>query len=279
MPDKGGMRNQDSQHFVWLSFLDSGKGIDSNIRFAVVTNLFREYDKGVIAKLITIQDEHHRRAIDLTDEKTKAHLEQYLFFCGRYELFSEEAPIHESDTSLVVKAKDHRVDVEEDYLVDFDRCMNTINGNQSPINQGFLISEYGTLKDCIVKTVKLEADDVDELFTHFDKNKDDRIDRSEFESFLKRHLSKVVIKFIKQEDQFMRELDSSRSAGFHPRYSMKILSSSKALGPDLFKNEALKNPKTAAYAFGIVMPRGDRSLKSININERPDLSMKISYLK
>eukprot|EP01036_Dinobryon_divergens_P038344 gene38344-50332_t len=27
------------------------------------------------------------------------------------------------------------------------------------------------------------------------------------------------------------------------------------------------------------MPRGDRSLNSININERPDLSMKISYLK
>eukprot|EP01035_Chromulina_nebulosa_P032285 gene32285-43121_t len=48
MPDKGGMRNQDSQHFVWLSFLDSGKGIDSNIRFAIVTNLFREYDKGDI---------------------------------------------------------------------------------------------------------------------------------------------------------------------------------------------------------------------------------------
>eukprot|EP01036_Dinobryon_divergens_P035248 gene35248-45646_t len=110
------------------------------------------------------------------------------------------------------------------------------------------MSDYDALKDCMVQMVNLEAVDVDELFTNFDKNKDDSVDRSEFESFLK-------------------------------RYSMKILSSSKALGPDLFKNKALKNPKTAAYAFGIVMPRGDRSLKSININERPDLSMKISYLK
>ncbi len=266
------MRNQDSQDFVWLSFLDSGKGIDSNIRYDIITNLFRGYDKREIVNLISIQDENQSRAIDLTDMKTKAYLMQYLLFCGRYELFLEEAPIHESDTSLVVKAKDHRVD--EKYLVEFDRCMKRIGHKQ-----GFLLDEYETFKNCMEQMMNFETVGVDGLFTKFDKNKDKMIDRSEFESYLKGHLSKVVIKFMKHEDQFLRELETSRLAGFHPKYSMKILNSSKALGSDLFRDEVKKNNETAAYAYGIVMPRGDRSLKSIIINERPDLSMKVSYLK
>ena len=154
MPVKGGMRNQDNQNFVWFSFLGTGKGIDPNIRYDVVTNFFRKYDKGNIVNLITIQDENQRRAIDLTDQKTKAFLMKHLLFCGRYELFLEEAPLHESDTSYVIKAKDHRVG--EDYLVEFDGCVESINDNKKLITQGFLKSEYNSFKDCMVSMVNLE---------------------------------------------------------------------------------------------------------------------------
>lgn len=102
----------------WVDFMDlrGSFAAFNDHRKAIVAAIISRYPQ-LTQDLATAKDEHGRDALTLTDPGTKAVMNQYLFFCSRYELKLDEPPVHVSDTSVLIRAVDHKP--SDDYAAHF----------------------------------------------------------------------------------------------------------------------------------------------------------------
>ena len=102
----------------WLRFLDPEQFPRSQVRKAVLEDLFSVCSPATIKRLAFFVDRHGREALKLTDYEAKNVFFKYMYFCGRYE-FKNSDLLYISDNSIIVRAVDH-VGVSEEYGAHFD---------------------------------------------------------------------------------------------------------------------------------------------------------------
>ncbi len=61
----------------------------------------------IMKEIADCKDESNFSALVHTDPVTRNYLQSFLFFCGRFEINSTEAPVHKSATAVVTYALDH----------------------------------------------------------------------------------------------------------------------------------------------------------------------------
>ena len=62
---------------------------------------------GIMKIVAHLKDKDGDPVVSLTDPVTRKYLASFLYFCGRFEINSSEAPVHKSATAVVTYALDH----------------------------------------------------------------------------------------------------------------------------------------------------------------------------
>lgn len=75
----------------------------------------------MVHRLVRCKDKRGREVMSIARPEVKRFINKYLFFCGRYELALDRAPLHVSDTSIVIGAVDHQV--TDDYASHIRQCL------------------------------------------------------------------------------------------------------------------------------------------------------------
>jgi len=197
-----------------------------------------------------------RSAIDLSVPAIKTALQSRLLFLGRYKI-QAGPPLHKSATCVVVNADDYSASL--DYIKEFE----TFNRSEiSPTEFAALVSRFG---------FSWTPQELERQFTRIDADKSGFIDQAEFLEFCTSVLDgggnrKVVVKFMKQKDQFEREKTSQTA--LESRY---VIRASAFLSSPEFATavKSVEEHDLTDYPHGIVMPAGDRNLLSIFQSERP----------
>eukprot|EP00797_Seminavis_robusta_P006160 Sro140_g065480.1 Inherit from NOG: surface antigen (1094) ;mRNA; r:51836-55117 len=213
-----------------------------------------------------------------------------LFFLGRYDL-DKGPPIHKSPTSLVLSARDGKMDeffankfkplssMDRDAfraaLLDMDlvkgNYLQSIRANQQVGRRS---------NDAVFDGLCVENEDViDELFAKVNSGKRNSISEDEFVEFcLNEFGNKVAIKFMKDKTQFQKETDGRDD--LDTKYVVGVICKHDGIeinNTDL--NDTLEpyilgvpTEERMKYSNVVVMPFGDRNLDSIYRCERPDLN-------
>lgn len=194
-----------AHHGSWFQLLDAHSGLHTEARAEIVRDLLSSISAeckdtdGVIKQLARLKDEHDREAISITDKHTRAIITEYLLFCGRYELFTSESPLHATDTSIVIRAVDYKA--AEDYGAVFDsllpdhfiaREVNFETFCQAILDMGL----HKQIQD-VKKRMKIIQRDIEKI--HTDAETENVYLREDFIDFCKRNFGAtrpVVIKFM-----------------------------------------------------------------------------------
>jgi serine/threonine protein kinase len=256
--------------------LSEGEAVDKCVRF------IKEAPIGTLEYLAYCKDNQNRSAMDNATREIRAAMEERIFFMGRYE-FVKGPAIHKSATSVVLKAFD-KLALDE-YGVQFDKVLK----EQPNASDDACID-----KECLRKVLKgLGFGAVDARFESFfvlwDTNKDRRISREEFVGICKTvvsddHQGAVVLKFMKNKEQFQREVDSRKNHTLDHNFVVHITEAYSSEDPGSSFAAALESNKCAAtpksdihahvedlsdYKYAIAMPCADRNLDTIFRSERP----------
>ncbi|GMI31450.1 hypothetical protein TrCOL_g11459, partial [Triparma columacea] len=157
----------------------------------------------------------------------------------------------------VVNAEDFNA--SEDYKLAFAR-FNTPAISKAEFSA--VVTSFG---------INWTPDEFERQFERIDEDRTEMINEAEFIEFCKSVLDnggnrKVVIKFMKEKDQFEREKKSQTS--LDARYV--ILASDFLSSPEFATAvKHVEGHTLSDYPHGIVMPAGDRNLLSIFQSERP----------
>ncbi|GMI23199.1 hypothetical protein TeGR_g7025, partial [Tetraparma gracilis] len=204
-----------------------------------------------------------RTAINQAVPRIKEALQSRLLFLGKYDLVPGP-PIHKSATCIVKKAFDEKAKVE------YVELFKKYSGGTDSIS-----------RETFKKTVKqlgmsLSDQYFDERFASWDADKSGTITRDEFLAFCTSELDKgqkreVVFKFMKNEDQFKRELEARDNDGdsLDPRF---IVGVTKSFEGDDFRAAVASIEELAEYKYAVLMPAADRNLDTIFRSERPDIN-------
>ena len=277
-------RNPRSNEGFWFTFLDANSGISPEVRLPILGKLLSDH-AGIVPLLANIEDSFQRKAMDITVPVSKALINKYLYFCGRYELYLEEAPIHVSETSIVIRGVDYGL--LEDCNRMFDEHSTKKSGKLSIKEFVTCAAAIGVMEHITDKNTKKQA--LAETFEKFDKNGDQWMDRSEFMDFIKCHMGQsrsIVMKLMRHQEQFESELDM-RNCIFGAdrdrtsRFVMDVLQSfsDNEFRENLKRLGEVQGRDLSGYGYAIVMPCGDRSMQSIYLYERPDLNHIRTYVE
>ncbi|KAF0709310.1 hypothetical protein As57867_005978, partial [Aphanomyces stellatus] len=101
---------QESNSKMWAKCLDARTPLPHNLRRNVVEVIinhatFNRCRKAAARKLALSTDEQGRIVLQITDASSRAFINEFLFFGGRYDI--SDPPIHISATAVVVSAYDH----------------------------------------------------------------------------------------------------------------------------------------------------------------------------
>lgn len=113
----------------WFRFLDASSfspsssfsaKIPSTSRAQILRNILssKRCRYGVVLLLATLCDSGGRSALSITDAAALAVFEDFLYFCGRYNVKTVVQPIHISDASIILRATDRHAATE--YASSFD---------------------------------------------------------------------------------------------------------------------------------------------------------------
>jgi hypothetical protein len=144
-----------------------------------------------------------REGINAADAPVKEIINQYLFFVGRYELHLDEAPVHASETCIVVRGTDHNV--TEEYTACFDNCLllsSPIGVTEINISQFTKLAQsFGLYSSQTTDEKTLEAINSDwRKFSHHDMGSEVHVSQAQFIEFCKVFVGtkrRIVIKFMK----------------------------------------------------------------------------------
>ena len=283
--DQNGILELPKNWRVWRAFLDPVYGVPDYIRLNIVKKILSDFDYPTISALTKVTYKNNFHAVDYTDPETREIIMRYFFFRHRYELLLNEAPVHISDTSIVIRAKDHGV--FEDCLKHFKSTILDTDGGTSLSEEDFIDCVEATKLFAATVDATERSNEIKAAFTHFDRNNDKRIDLEEFKAFLRSTImgkaTRVVFKFMKDEHQYWKEVNTRKEIQTS-KYVLNILGHWNAYTDEEFGSWLSKLPRVqdrslADYRYCILMPEGDRSLHAIHMNELPDLNRIRTYLQ
>eukprot|EP00577_Skeletonema_sp_RCC1716_P003798 CAMPEP_0113416640 /NCGR_PEP_ID=MMETSP0013_2-20120614/25227_1 /TAXON_ID=2843 ORGANISM="Skeletonema costatum, Strain 1716" /NCGR_SAMPLE_ID=MMETSP0013_2 /ASSEMBLY_ACC=CAM_ASM_000158 /LENGTH=1678 /DNA_ID=CAMNT_0000303715 /DNA_START=200 /DNA_END=5233 /DNA_ORIENTATION=- /assembly_acc=CAM_ASM_000158 len=219
-----------------------------------------------INALAEVRDDQGRTALSLAAIGPRVEINKYLLFCGRYKLF-DGPPEHRTATSVILRAQD--VGVRSDYGYIFDMADEDGNGKL----------ERKELK-AIAISIGLNPD----LFL---KGSDDgsTLSKETFVDICMQQLGdgprEVVIKLMKNKDQWERECNARMKNILHSKYVVSALSNvpsedviAKAVergegGLTTIVTNYLNDITLGKYAF--VMDAAGRNLHQIFFQEQPNI--------
>jgi hypothetical protein len=164
-------------------------------------------------------------------------MEKRRLFLGRFEL-AKGPPLHKSSTSLIIKAIDRGA--EDEYREAFE---NAVKKEESPNKHGNYIGgrDFNNVLD-------VKGWDKDAFKDQFEKrglNRDKKISKDEFVELLKSVLDhgrprEVVLKFMRNTEQFRREVDFGDGRKFDSKYVVGVTESFSCEDTDQNFSAALK---------------------------------------
>ncbi|CAJ1935074.1 unnamed protein product [Cylindrotheca closterium] len=258
----------------WVRFLadsDAGDEIDPEMR-KLCDYLKKEATVKKVRQLADTKDQSGRVAKSVAPRNIQKVFEERLFFLGRYDI-EKGPPIHQSATCVVVKAKDAKM-VEY-----FQEKYKAYEGKE--LNEE-------TFTDILSKMELIPHDDknINHLFKRADVDKTGLISKKEFVDFCMAEIGgNVVLKFMRNKDQFRREVDCRKTNGLDSKYVIGSIGShdeksdsglAQSLKDSILQEDGVDKSflekddiSTEGYSSVLVMPYGDRNLDTIFRSERP----------
>eukprot|EP00984_Skeletonema_dohrnii_P026513 scaffold15875_cov72-Skeletonema_dohrnii-CCMP3373.AAC.3 len=250
---------------VW-EVLDGGSDYDSDDSEAsIIGGGFGKH----IHALADAHDAKGRPALGLASKESREVIYKFLLFCGRYKL-QIGPPEYRTKTSVVLRAQD--LAEQADYSVIFDKADNDGNGKLDRKELNSIAGSIGLDPDLFLKGSDAEESN-------------ETISKEEFVGICKRQLGdgprEVVIKLMKNEDQWVRECNARTKNTLYPKYVVSALQnipSEDAIanavrngegGLNIIREKYLDNIELGIYA--IVMDAGDRNLLQMFNQEQPTL--------
>jgi hypothetical protein len=168
----------------------------------------------------------------------KEALQSRLLFLGQYDL-APGPPIHKSATCIVRKAFDEKAEVE------YRELFKKYSAGAAPISKD-------TFKETVKQLGMTLTDKFDEKFASWDVDKSGAITCDEFIKFCALELDQgqkreVVFKFMKNEDQFKRELEARNNNDLDPRFIVGVTKSFKDDEDDDFRAAVASIKELAEY--------------------------------
>ncbi|KAH9111025.1 hypothetical protein AeMF1_006954 [Aphanomyces euteiches] len=260
--------------YTWTTFLDPCVQMDESVsKEAVVEALLEHKDcksvgrEVLIQHLLSSKDPHDRDALTIADTSMRSFLQGMLYFLNRYEIF-HGPPCHVSATAVVVLAYDHGIcnQVFEEYA-----------SNGSLDVDGFILcnevlARLATDSNMFYEKAASERELWSKEFEKMEKTQQNLISGTEYQAFCANYFGakfRVAIKFMRNEDEYEREiatrksLDANFVLGLVPCPSQEKFQKHVRL---LTINHELS---MANYPHVVVMPSADRSLEDIFLKERP----------
>ncbi|KAF0691110.1 Aste57867_17608 [Aphanomyces stellatus] len=254
--DNGKLFLRDDHLYSWNVFMDVSTPVNASVRLETVTNIVNQdiFDtcRGeLIRELAYSQDKNGRTVLQITDMVTRRYFNDQLFFCGRYEIY-DGPPIYVSSTAVVVNAFDHGMfkHLFDQFGIDgslyedgFNKCTTTLGQNKST------------------------------EFELCDKNRNGALTEAEFMRFCEHTYGgkiKVAVKFMRNRDEYKRELDMRH--GWNSKSVLELLpmASEEAFKINVQNLTIHGNFSMSNYPYALVLPLADRSLEDIYLKERPN---------
>ena len=233
-----------------------------------IQKLFKGRSNYWIYDLCHSKDEQNRVVIQFCSEHVRKFLIKFLYFCGRYELVPGP-PIHCSATAIVVAFNDHGC------MKEYELAFTEVLGDNS-VSDTINFQQFQLALNCLVKTVGIKVDPIEHLQLSF--NSYDGLTKRLFLQYCEKEffaIRRVVIKFMKVEEQFRREVNIRIHGELSGAFVVAFLKGpSETEFCKCVESLTVHDGKFALadYKFGVIMPAADRSLDAIFRSERPDLS-------
>ena len=256
----------------WFDFLTSS----SDYRFALLQALIESFpaeERTGVAKTIADMQYGGVRCMGaITDDKCQQYLRDLVYFCGRYQL-EEGPPVHISATSIVVRAKDHRIpSITEAFEA-------TVISDPTHATDALTYSTF--LAAILLLTGEASVVTLD-IFHDLFESENQRCDLPAFSSYCVEEfgdLSAVAIKFMSSEGQFRQELQQQELRRHGPQYVVSLLCHSESVElMGRWQHEvgtlpvlSLGSAGSMSYKYGVVMHAGDRNLQAIFNYENPGI--------
>ena len=261
------------QQHGWVSFVT---GIEDQTKIAtqfaqLIAN--KEWHIKIVRRLAYYKDLQGRLALESATKDIKAALEERLLFLGRFEL-DKGPPLHKTPTSLVIKAIDRRA--QDEYREAFAMALKE---EESPNENGEFIGEKG-FKFLLTK-LGVPEESFKDHFEKWDLDRDKKISVEECIELFKSERDngrprEVVLKFMRNKEQFQREVDFRKKVKLDSKYVVGITDRFSCEDTDKSFSDALKSfsgdkhNDLRQYKYAIVMSCADRNLDTIFRSERPD---------
>jgi serine/threonine protein kinase len=286
---------------MWTEIIDVAnsdifKGKEISIKDFVQSKL--EEFQDITSSLADEEDQDKRTALSIASPEVREVFHDFMYFMGRYE-FHIGPPVYKSATALIVQAIDHKL-VKKVFNAKFNKFKNdegfmTKDEFDDCFNSWDLVADALTYKSISStrsqeKTYKsISSTRSQEKFDFYDCDLDKcgRVSKKEFEAYCSKIFGAtrtVVLKFMKNEDQYRKEINARQTNNLNAKFVMNIIS-----GPEEDSNEDIicksiqvsnhKHLKRTQYKFMIVLPAADRNLLDVILKEKPNASQKMMLLK
>ncbi|CAJ1967779.1 unnamed protein product [Cylindrotheca closterium] len=260
----------------WLQFLanNMGDGTDDP-DMSKLLDYLETVDIKRVRELAETKDQSDRAAKSVASKHIQKVFEKRLFFLGRYDI-ARGPPIHQSATCVVVKATDAKM---REY---FEKKYEPYEGRE--VGKKLFQEILGKME-----LIPHDKENIKGLFQRADVKKDEKISKEEFVDFCLAEIGgTVVLKFMRNKDQFRREVNCRINNKLDSKYVVgSIRSHDKESDANLV--ESLKDSilqedgngtssflkkegaKAEDYCNVLVMPYGERNLDTIFRSERLDI--------
>jgi len=243
-----------------------------------------------IPYLVEIKNQFGKTAISVASDDIIEEFKNHLYFCGKYEIMRLPV-IHQSDTSLVIQAKDHSI-VKDIYLRYFNEYKDVGTETMSEKSFQKCFEDWNPADDYLHFRVISSNNDSKKVFDfqQCDLDKCGTVDFHEFKNYCESIFGSsrnVVLKFMKNEDQYQKEIDTRENNHLDSKYIINIIMKKATSENEKDFAHAIKkalqlsihnNLYKNGYKYMIVMHAADRSLEDIIKKEKLDDHVKMLLL-
>jgi hypothetical protein len=242
------------QQHGWVSFANGIEiSPDNATRLAQLIQLIEKSPIEIVRLLAYCKDLQGRIAMDGAPKEIRTAMEKRILFLGRFEL-TKGPPLHKSSTSLVIKAIDRGA--EDAYRQAFEMAALQLNK---------FIGELEVLLD----NLGCDQEVFEGQFENWTLDSDGIISEDDCVELLKREIDNgVVLKFMRNTEQFRREVDFRNDLKFDSNYVVGVSDIFSSENDNKFASALKLFSKDGGldlreYKHAIVMSFADRTLDAI----------------